>query len=1451
MKRIISFICALSLVLGCVPAEIFAASEDAKIIVNETFNNIATNGAPENLVVKKGNDARVVEYDSSDKALYAKAEGSSVKISVPIGESYGKMVFSFDVMVNGAPVKGEAMSLVASSTKTLLSFAPNRIVSLEDGMDIGGYANGKWTSYAFAVDFDNAIYSLFVNGKEKFSSRRFYSAPSMPTSVDFNFSSVNDSDVSEIYMDNIRVYEGIEILDENVFPKQKYNKEVLSFNAGAKEEKVYETVFIDSNGKKGIGSFAMAAKENTIAEWAPMEEGGTAYIHFKKTGDNDVYGDLTTSLYDGLDKYVYQTDIFVVNNQSKIIVGRAIDSEAETSSNLLNISGSTIQVGEQNIGKIDFGKWVNLAVAVDLLKETQTVYVNREPIAVDIPANKGGVLPKKIRIGFTSGSSKTPSEVYFNKIKLYDGLTLRTFEDEDGTSVSIDEDAIIAESMKKTLNETDDMAKELLGSDVMFMTTNGKFYAKGEKRDYSDFGKNAYLEDGKVMVDVKVLEYALGESFEIKDDKILVNKTSVPLISKVGAYFADVAALGKAMQKIVYDESDDRTFVIISETNSTWSNNILSMENEEPIDVVWRYMQFDRPSGDEIYTHLVNGGSYKKHPRLLIKKDELAQYKSRIETNPELRAILNSVLVSANQYFEKEPVKWELAADGFRLFSACDAVKIRLLDLCTVYLLTGDEKYAQRAWLEIENALSWKDWNVTVHFLDSGEIGPGIAFAYDVLYDYLTYEQKAFIRQKVTEHYLDFCVGVYTGNSNYSPMRPKHTQSNWGAVTSASMLMVALTFMDEEPEDSIFTQKCKYIAANALQTFEHLATTIAPDGQRDEGMGYFEYVQQHFAWCLESCDNVLGKDYEFLSSNGLLQFTHYLMYMSTNNGSYNRSATTGEKAVFCPEAFIYARFAGRPDLMGLYADYRKSINVNSFLSRYLLFYDPEYADHSYTNSLSFDKCYPTIGTAVMRSSWTDPEALYVGISGGINDSGGSHRDKGSFIFETQGVRWSIDMGRNGNSTMPYLKRAETHSALVINPEFNHMGQTENVATGVIKQDSKPRGAYMVYDLIGAYSEWANEYKRGFLVADERNTLTIRDEISLKGKSDLKWNMITRADIDISADGKSAVLTQDGKKLKVIAICSAPDWKFEATADIAPTGGWADDSIGFTAQQQKDFAGNAKKLILSANASGNVQITVKLTPVIEGETYSDITDTAISAWNIPDGEIPPKPEASAIYADGKLINGFLPGIKNYTVSCVYGSSLPVFTADVPYGSVEIKQPSSFSDYASVTVTLADGKKATYNIYFDVTARITDSFIDTAPQLSLPAGAKLLNIVNVRSDHEPQGNNPAVNVADGDLNTKWASNEKGRYVEVDLGAVYDLSGIALGFASGKSRNYKYDILISEDKMDYKRIYSGYSIGGTEDYEFLPANVKARYVRYVGFQHKTGSWNSITEVRPAIIE
>ena len=75
--------------------------------------------------------------------------------------------------------------------------------------------------------------------------------------------------------------------------------------------------------------------------------------------------------------------------------------------------------------------------------------------------------------------------------------------------------------------------------------------------------------------------------------------------------------------------------------------------------------------------------------------------------------------------------------------------------------------------------------------------------------------------------------------------------------------------------------------------------------------------------------------------------------------------------------------------------------------------------------------------------------------------------------------------------------------------------------------------------------------------------------------------------------------------------------------------------------------------------------------------------------------------------------------------------------------------------------------------------------------------------------------------------------------------------MAFISGDKRNYIYDILVSEDKMDYKRVYSGQSSGKTSDYEYIKTPVRARYVRYVGYQHTTGTWTSLGELRPTIAQ
>ena len=95
---------------------------------------------------------------------------------------------------------------------------------------------------------------------------------------------------------------------------------------------------------------------------------------------------------------------------------------------------------------------------------------------------------------------------------------------------------------------------------------------------------------------------------------------------------------------------------------------LFSQKNQEPIDVLWRYMQFDRPSGDEIYEAFKNCDAYKSHPRLLIKKNEITQLRNRINADASLKSVLNSLIATCDGYFEKTPVARTLQSDGFRIF---------------------------------------------------------------------------------------------------------------------------------------------------------------------------------------------------------------------------------------------------------------------------------------------------------------------------------------------------------------------------------------------------------------------------------------------------------------------------------------------------------------------------------------------------------------------------------------------------------------------------------------------------------------------------------------------------------------------------------------------------------------------------------------------------------------
>src|SRR5699024_3917469 len=92
-------------------------------------------------------------------------------------------------------------------------------------------------------------------------------------------------------------------------------------------------------------------------------------------------------------------------------------------------------------------------------------------------------------------------------------------------------------------------------------------------------------------------------------------------------------------------------------------------------------------------------------------------------------------------------------------------------------------------------------------------------------------------------------------------------------------------------------------------------------------------------------------------------------------------------------------------------------------------------------------------------------------------------------------------------------------------------QDHKAMNEIVKYESKPKGGYAITDMTLAYSKNAKNDNRGLMLGANRSMLVIQDEIQTITTSDIWWFMHNKAHIEIVNDGKEAVLTQNGKKLK--------------------------------------------------------------------------------------------------------------------------------------------------------------------------------------------------------------------------------------------------------------------------------------------------------------------------------
>jgi hypothetical protein len=201
--------------------------------------------------------------------------------------------------------------------------------------------------------------------------------------------------------------------------------------------------------------------------------------------------------------------------------------------------------------------------------------------------------------------------------------------------------------------------------------------------------------------------------------------------------------------------------------------------------------------------------------------------------------------------------------------------------------------------------------------------------------------------------------------------------------------------------------------------------------------------------------------------------------------------------------------------------------------------------------------------ALMRTSWTDKNAIYVGFKAGSPSVNHGHMDAGSFIIDAGGERWAMDFGmqdynsletagvnlwgmaQNSQRWEVYRYNNFVHNTLTVNNKL----QKVNGYSMVTSFSDNPIMINATTDITSLYGDDLKKAERGIAIIDNKYVM-VRDEIETGGSdAGVRWNMLTSANVSIVGKN-TAELTKNGKKL-VMKIVSPADAEFTTRSTVPP------------------------------------------------------------------------------------------------------------------------------------------------------------------------------------------------------------------------------------------------------------------------------------------------------------
>ena len=385
------------------------------------------------------------------------------------------------------------------------------------------------------------------------------------------------------------------------------------------------------------------------------------------------------------------------------------------------------------------------------------------------------------------------------------------------------------------------------------------------------------------------------------------------------------------------------------------------------------------------------------HPRLFLAAGGEAELKQRIAADPLWSSLQAGLLREADRMLATKPVERVLI--GRRLLDKSRTALSRVLHLTFAWRLTGERKYFDRARAELVAVAAFPDWNPS-HFLDVAEMTSAVAIGYDWLYPALDEPTRAALREAIVQKGLitSRTANAWTRNTN-----------NWNQVCNGGMTIGALAVAESEP--ALATE----MITRALNTVPNAMHEFSPDGAYPEGPGYWGYGTTFNVLLISALQSALGTDFGLTQQPGFLATADYYLHVIGPTGYYFNYSDCGRGGQGLEPAMFWLAAQRRQSYL-LWNDWPKIAGANArrvgsrdrMDPMLLLWMAPTETKPTQPPALSWTGRGPT-PVAFHRSSWT-PDASYVAIKGGSPSNSHAHMDVGTFVMESDGVRWADDLG---------------------------------------------------------------------------------------------------------------------------------------------------------------------------------------------------------------------------------------------------------------------------------------------------------------------------------------------------------------------------------------------------------------------------------------------------------